>query len=139
VGKPVVGDIVVLPFPQTNLQQGKRRPALVVVDLPGDDLILCQITSQAHRDSYSLALDNKISKVASSTCEAISGQIDSSRSNSRSFFIRPLTWRAASLTKRCRNFAFYSREQSGPIGIAPAQGRTPTLSELAQELVLATN
>jgi mRNA interferase MazF len=57
VGKPVAGDIVVLPFPQTNLQQGKRRPALVVVDLPGDDLILCQITSQTHRDSYSISLD----------------------------------------------------------------------------------
>jgi mRNA interferase MazF len=36
---------------------GKRRPALVVVDLPGDDLILCQITSQAHRDAYSITLD----------------------------------------------------------------------------------
>lgn len=57
MGKPVAGDIVVLPFPQTNLQQGKRRPALVVVDLPGDDLILCQITSQAHRDAFSISLD----------------------------------------------------------------------------------
>lgn len=57
MGKPLAGDIVVLPFPQTNLQLGKRRPALVVVDLPGDDLILCQITSQAHRDSNSILLD----------------------------------------------------------------------------------
>ena len=57
MGKPVAGDIVVLPFPQTNLQPGKRRPALVVVDLAGDDLILCQITSQAHHDSYSVSLD----------------------------------------------------------------------------------
>jgi mRNA interferase MazF len=57
VGKPVAGDVVVMPFPQTNLQIGKRRPALVVVDLAGDDLILCQITSQAHRDTYSLLLD----------------------------------------------------------------------------------
>jgi mRNA interferase MazF len=56
VGKPVAGDIVVLPFPQNNLQKGKRRPALVVVDLSGDDLILCQVTSQAHRDSYSISL-----------------------------------------------------------------------------------
>ena len=57
MGKPVAGEIVVLPFPQTNLQSGKRRPALVVVDLPGDDLILCQITSQARRDRYSILLD----------------------------------------------------------------------------------
>jgi len=57
VGKPVVGEIVVLPFPQSNLQLGKRRPALVVADLSGDDLILCQITSQVHRDSYSVSLD----------------------------------------------------------------------------------
>lgn len=57
MGKPVAGDIVVLPFPQTDLQIGKRRPALVAVDLPGDDLILCQITSQAHHDAYSISLE----------------------------------------------------------------------------------
>lgn len=57
MGKPVAGDVVVLPFPQTNLQPGKRRPALVLVDLPGDDLILCQITSQVRRDSHSITLD----------------------------------------------------------------------------------
>lgn len=43
MGKPVIGEVVVLPFPQTNLQSGKRRPALVVADLVGDDLVLCQI------------------------------------------------------------------------------------------------
>jgi mRNA interferase MazF len=57
VGKPIIGDVVVLPFPQTNLQPGKRRPALVVADLQGNDLILCQITSQAHHDFYSIELD----------------------------------------------------------------------------------
>jgi mRNA interferase MazF len=57
VGKPVVGEIVVLPFPQSNLQLGKRRPALVVAEVSDDDLILCQITSQVHRDSYSVSLD----------------------------------------------------------------------------------
>jgi mRNA interferase MazF len=56
VGKPVVGDVVVLPFPQTNLQSGKRRPALVVADLPGDDLILYQITSQSRMDGFSVPL-----------------------------------------------------------------------------------
>jgi mRNA interferase MazF len=56
MGKPVTGEVVVLPFPQTNLQAGKRRPALVVADLPGADLILCQITSQARDDGFSIPL-----------------------------------------------------------------------------------
>ena len=56
MGKPIVGEVVVLPFPQTNLQSGKRRPALVVADLAGDDLVLCQITSQARSDGYSVLL-----------------------------------------------------------------------------------
>jgi mRNA interferase MazF len=47
---------VVLPFPQTDLQARKRRPALVVASLPGDDSILCQITSQARNDSFSIPL-----------------------------------------------------------------------------------
>jgi len=56
MGKPLVGEVVVLPFPQTNLQSGKRRPALVVADLPGDDLILCQITSKSRQDGQSVPL-----------------------------------------------------------------------------------
>lgn len=59
MGKPVVGEVVVLPFPQTDLQTGKRRPALVVADLTGDDLILCQITSQLRRDGYSVPLTSR--------------------------------------------------------------------------------
>jgi len=56
MGKPLVGEVVVLLFPQTDLQAGKRRPALVVADLTGDDLILCQITSQSRQDRYSISL-----------------------------------------------------------------------------------
>ena len=56
MGKPVAGEVVVFSFPQTNLQSGKRRPALVVADLRGGDLILCQITSQARSDGYSVPL-----------------------------------------------------------------------------------
>jgi hypothetical protein len=39
MGKPIVGEVVVLPFPQSDLQTGKRRPGLVVANLKGDDLI----------------------------------------------------------------------------------------------------
>jgi mRNA interferase MazF len=39
------------------LSQTKRRPALVVAPLEGDDIILCQITSHAREDSYSVRLE----------------------------------------------------------------------------------
>ena len=56
MGKPVAGEVVVFPFPQTNLQAGKRRPALVVADIAGDDLVLCQITRQTRSDGYEVPL-----------------------------------------------------------------------------------
>lgn len=52
------GDVVVLPFPFSDLSQSKRRPALVIANLEGDDIILCQITSEARFDSYSIPLSN---------------------------------------------------------------------------------
>jgi mRNA interferase MazF len=70
--KPVAGEIVVIPFPRTA--SGKRRPALVIADLPGADLILCQITSRRHWDSYAVPLDK-------SDCER--GELD------QPCFIRP--------------------------------------------------
>jgi mRNA interferase MazF len=53
----VRGDVVVLNFPFSDLSQTKRRPALVLAALQGDDLILCQITSQAREDGYSVRLE----------------------------------------------------------------------------------
>ena len=57
MGKFVKGEIVVVPFPFSDLSASKRRPALVLVDLPGDDIILCQITSQNVKDSMSIHID----------------------------------------------------------------------------------
>ena len=70
--KPVAGEIVVIPFPRTD--SGKRRPAFVIADLPGADLILCQITSRAHSDAFAVPLDR-------TDCER--GQVD------QPCFIRP--------------------------------------------------
>jgi len=56
MAKFVKGDVVVIPFPFSDLSQAKRRPALVLAGLSGDDIILCQITSQNTRDSYSIPL-----------------------------------------------------------------------------------
>ena len=52
----IKGDIVVVPFPFSDLSDSKRRPALVLADLSGDDIILCQITSQFSKDSSAIFL-----------------------------------------------------------------------------------
>ena len=43
----VSGDVVLVPFPFTDLASSKVRPALVLAALTRGDVILCQITSQA--------------------------------------------------------------------------------------------
>lgn len=55
----VKGDVVIVPFPFSDLSQAKRRPALVVAQLTGDDLILCQITSQSISDGYAISVTNE--------------------------------------------------------------------------------
>ena len=61
----VKGDVVVVPCPFSDLSQAKRRPALVLVELSGDDRILCQITSQQVRDRYAIELDDSDFEVGS--------------------------------------------------------------------------
>src|SRR3989337_1221383 len=55
----VKGDVVVVPFPFSDLTQSKRRPAVVIAELTGKDVILCQITSQWINDEYALLIDDK--------------------------------------------------------------------------------
>jgi mRNA interferase MazF len=54
----VKGDVVVVPFPFSDLSAAKKRPALVVATLTGNDVILCQITSQAMTDAYAIPLSD---------------------------------------------------------------------------------
>ena len=51
------GDVVVVPFPFSDLTEAKRRPAFVLAELDGEDRILCQITSQQFKDRYAVSLD----------------------------------------------------------------------------------
>jgi mRNA interferase MazF len=59
MGKFVKGEVVVLNFPFSDLSGAKRRPALVLADLCGDDVILCQITSFARTDEYAVSLSKE--------------------------------------------------------------------------------
>ena len=53
----VKGDIVVIPFPFSDLSGSKKRPALVIKDLIGEDIVLCQITSKSIKDTYALSIN----------------------------------------------------------------------------------
>ena len=64
MAKPLKGDVIVVPFPFSDLTQSKRRPALVVAQLEGDDLILCQITL-AHAGPLEAAPPHAFSRRAS--------------------------------------------------------------------------
>jgi mRNA interferase MazF len=57
MGSLVKGEVVVLEFPFSDLTNSKRRPALVLATLGGDDVILCQITTMT-KDADSVALDD---------------------------------------------------------------------------------
>ena len=55
----IKGDIVITPFPFTDLSGSKRRPALVLTNLRGDDMILCQITSKPTDDLFALSIQSE--------------------------------------------------------------------------------
>jgi mRNA interferase MazF len=59
MAKFVKGDIIIIPFPFSDLTQNKRRPALIISVLDGDDFMLCQITSQNIKDNYAIQIEDK--------------------------------------------------------------------------------
>ena len=53
----VKGEVVVVLFPFSDLSEAKKRPALVLADLLGNGIILCQITSKFSDDIYAIPLN----------------------------------------------------------------------------------
>lgn len=51
----MVGDIVVVVFPYTNLRDRKKRPALVLADAGPEDWVVCRI-SRSHPGGREIAL-----------------------------------------------------------------------------------
>ncbi|MBS3092086.1 type II toxin-antitoxin system PemK/MazF family toxin [Candidatus Pacearchaeota archaeon] len=52
----VKGEVVILPFPYTDLSTIKKRPALIVATLKGENIILAQITTKHRDDEDALTL-----------------------------------------------------------------------------------
>ena len=56
MARPVKGDVVVMPFPYSDLTQAKKRPALVLAVLELGDCILCAISTKDSVDRYAIDL-----------------------------------------------------------------------------------
>jgi mRNA interferase MazF len=56
VGRPLIGDVVVVTFPFSDLSGSKKRPAFVAGHAEHDDLILCQITSQPYTSKNAVVI-----------------------------------------------------------------------------------
>ena len=49
---------MVLPLRFSDLSQAKRRPALVIAELEGNDVILCRNTSRGIMDRYDISIND---------------------------------------------------------------------------------
>ena len=56
MGRFMKGDVIVLPFPFSDLTSSKKRPAIVVASLTGDDILVCQVTSKALSANYAVSI-----------------------------------------------------------------------------------
>ena len=56
MGTLAAGQVVVLPFPFSDLSQKKLRPALLLADAGRGDWIACQITSNPYADTRAITL-----------------------------------------------------------------------------------
>ena len=56
---PTAGEVVVIPFPFSDLTQSKVRPALCLADAGRGDYVLCQITSQPYGDPLAIKIDDQ--------------------------------------------------------------------------------
>ena len=54
---PTAGEVVLVPFPFSDLSQSKVRPAVCLADAGRGDWVLCQITSSPYGDPSATPLD----------------------------------------------------------------------------------
>ena len=55
----VKGDVVVLPFPYADFSSVKKRPAVVIATLKGNNIILAQVTTNQRNDEDLVSLTRK--------------------------------------------------------------------------------
>ncbi len=53
---PSAGEVVLVPFPFSDLSQSKLRPAVCLADVGRGDWVLCQVTSRPYGDALAVPL-----------------------------------------------------------------------------------
>lgn len=56
MGAFAIGQVVLVPFPFSDLSRSKMRPAIVLANAERDDWILCQVTSNPYSDKRAIKL-----------------------------------------------------------------------------------
>ena len=54
---PSTGEVVLVPFPFSDLSQSKLRPAVCLADAGRGDWVLCQVTSSPYGDPLAVLLE----------------------------------------------------------------------------------
>lgn len=54
---PATGEVVLVPFPFSDLSQSKVRPAVCLADAGRGDWVLCQVTSRSYGDPMAIPLE----------------------------------------------------------------------------------
>ena len=101
MGLLAAGQVVVLPFPFSDLSQNKHRPVLVLADACRGDWIACQITSNPYSDPRALALTE---------LDFANGRLAHTR------YVRPgklFTSHAGGLMERAREAVIRGKDDSG--------------------------
>lgn len=59
MGAPAIGQVVLVPFPFSDLSRSKMRPVVILAAGDRGDWILCQVTSNPYGDEKAVTLTNK--------------------------------------------------------------------------------
>ncbi len=59
MGALAIGQVVLVPFPFSDLSRAKMRPVVVLAEAGRGDWILCQVTSNPYGDTRALTLKDK--------------------------------------------------------------------------------